>query len=337
MALTYVLPLRCGPDHGDHTDLVEYLDGLSAHAEVIVVDGSLGDSFAEHARRWSHRIRHIPPHPDLCFANGKVDGVTTGLRVASHEDVIVADDDVRYTDGALRGVEARLRDADLVVPQNVFEPMSAWHVRWDTARTLSNRALGWDYPGTLGVRRSTFLRIGGYDGNVLFENLELIRTVRAAGGRVAVARDVFVPRRPPSTAGFLHQRVRQAYDDLAQPLRLAVHLSLLPVGVALASRRRWVTLTAVAAASVALAETGRRRDGAHRVYPGSASWFAPAWLCERAACVWLAMGSRFVRGGCSYRGRILRRAATPMAELRRRAKARSQREAAGSARSSPAA
>ncbi len=332
--LTYVLPLRCDGNHADHGELARYLEALSAHTEVIVADGSPDEVFAQHSVLWSPGIRHL--RPDLGFANGKVDGVTTGLRAASHERVIVADDDVRYPSASLHAVGARLLEADLVVPQNVFEPMSAWHTRWDTARTLLNRALRWDYPGTLGVRRSMFLRMGGYDGNVLFENLELIRTVRAAGGRVVVARDVFIPRRPPSAAGFLHQRVRQAYDDLAQPLRLAVHLSLLPVAVVLAFKRRWGALAAGAAASVALAEVGRRRDGAQRVYPASASWFAPAWLGERAVCIWLALGNRVLRGGCPYRGRILRRAATPMAELRRRANALPQR-AAGSVRSSPAA
>ena len=34
---------------------------------------------------------------------------------------------------------------------------------------------------------------GGYDGDVLFENLELIRTVRARGGEEAVALDLSEP------------------------------------------------------------------------------------------------------------------------------------------------
>ena len=41
------------------------------------------------------------------------------------------------------------RRHDLVRPQNYFEPLP-WHARWDTARTLLNRGLGRDYPGTLG-------------------------------------------------------------------------------------------------------------------------------------------------------------------------------------------
>ncbi|SNT63817.1 hypothetical protein SAMN05216276_110512 [Streptosporangium subroseum] len=116
------------------------------------------------------------------FANGKVNGVITGLRRARPEHVIIADDDVRYGGSEPARLDALLKRADLVRPQNRFDPMP-WHARWDSARTLLNCGFGADHPGTFGVRRSTFLAMGGYDGNVLFENLELIRTVGAHGGR----------------------------------------------------------------------------------------------------------------------------------------------------------
>ena len=337
MELTYVLPVRCGPDHADHADLFAYLEDLSAFAEVLVADGSPPPVFTAHAERVPPAVRHVAPDPELNFANGKVDGVTTGVRAASHEAVIIADDDVRYRPAQLREIDVRLRSADLVVPANAFDPLP-WHARWDTARTLLNRATGHDYPGTLAIRRSTFRRIGGYDGNVLFENLELIRTVRGDGGVVATAPDLIVARRPPSTQGFMHQRVRQAYDDLAQPARLAAHLSLLPAAVALARGRRWTTLAAAGAGAVGLAEIGRRRQGGREAYPPSASWFAPAWLAERAVCVWLAVASRVVLGGCRYRGVRMRRAATPLRELRRRAKHRraADRQRAGIGRDSAA-
>ena len=61
---------------------------------------------------------------------------------------------------------------------------------------LLNRVTGGDWPGTLGVRRSVLVATGGYDGRALFENLELVRTIVAAGGREALLDDVFVPRRP---------------------------------------------------------------------------------------------------------------------------------------------
>ncbi|MGI9121136.1 MAG: hypothetical protein ACR2G7_13625 [Acidimicrobiales bacterium] len=122
---------------------------------------------------------------------------------------------------------ALLVHADLVCPQNHFDPLP-WHARWDSARTLLNRAAGIDMPGTLGVRRSVVLRAGVYDGDSLFENLELIRTMQAVGGPAVSAPDLFVRRLPPTAEHFWSQRVRQAYDDLALPPRLAAELALLP-------------------------------------------------------------------------------------------------------------
>src|SRR4029079_2928969 len=113
-------------------------------------------------------------------------------------------------------------------PQNYFDPLP-WHARVDAARSLLNRVhsgdreLGsGDFPGTLGVRREAFVACGGYDGDVIFENLELMRTIEAAGGRVATPLDLYVRRLPPTTAHFISQRVRQAYDDFALPVRMAV-------------------------------------------------------------------------------------------------------------------
>jgi len=119
--------------------------------------------------------------------------VVTGVGLARHECVVVADDDVRYERCQLDELVARLAGADLVRPQNVLvgtRPRDEWQVRWDTARSLINRAFGADYPGTFALRRSSFRAVGGYDAQVLFENLELIRTLVAAGGREHRADDV---------------------------------------------------------------------------------------------------------------------------------------------------
>jgi hypothetical protein len=78
---------------------------------------------------------------------GKVAGVTTGVRRAGFEAVVIADDDVRYEHATLQRLVEYLDDHDLVRPQNFFDPLP-WHARWDTARTLLNRAFGADYPGT---------------------------------------------------------------------------------------------------------------------------------------------------------------------------------------------
>ena len=98
----YVLPLRWRDD-GGLDELTAYLRWLAARVDdVVVVDGSDPARFAEHARRRGPTVRHLRPHPDLRFASGKVNGVVTGVREAAREHVVVADDDVRYGEDALR-------------------------------------------------------------------------------------------------------------------------------------------------------------------------------------------------------------------------------------------
>jgi hypothetical protein len=310
----YVLPLRWSDDAG-LDELAAYLLQLARWIPVTVVDGSDPAIFERHARALPPAVVHVPPAP-WPGGNGKVAGVMTGMRLARADRVIVADDDVRYTEEALRRVVALLDRADVVRPANYFDPRP-WHARWDTSRSLLNRALGSDYPGTLAVRRSLLLHAGGYAGDVLFENLELLRTVQAAGGREWRADDVLVRRLPPSAAHFLGQRVRQAYDDFAQPLRLIAELSILPlVAFACAARRPRVIGWGVGAL-VALAEWGRRSNGGAEVFPRTAALWLPLWLGERGLCVWLALVAR-LRGGVPYAGGRLIRAATPRRELRRR-------------------
>ena len=316
-SLTYVLPLRWD-DRADLTEVTEYLRWVATHAEVIIVDGSRRVLYDRHHRHWTRFAKHVRPDRALHFSMGKVDGVLTGVALASHERVIVADDDVRYDESSLRRVGYLLHENDLVWPQNFFDPMP-WHARWDTARSLLNRALGHDYPGTVGVRRSKLIATGGYDGDVMFENLELRRTIEASGGRIATPLDLYVRRLPPSSRHFLSQRVRQAYDDFALPRRMSLFLGVAPAS-ALAIATGVPELIAVgAAATIGLAEFGRRRAQGSRIFPASSALWAPAWVAERGITSWLAVWERVARGGVRYgNGRIKRSASSRRALARRR-------------------
>jgi hypothetical protein len=309
----YLLPLRWSSDEAA-ADLTSYLRQLAQWLDVTVIDGSEPRLFAAHAQLWGDLVRHVAVGEHR-GANGKVRGVLTGLELARHDRVVIADDDVRYSHGALATVVADLAEADLVRPQNYFDPLP-WHARWDTARILLNRALSSDFPGTYAVRRSTLMRAGGYDADVLFENLEMERTVRAVGGTVRDRPEVFVARRPPTAAHFRSQRVRQAYDSFAQPHRLALEAAILPIAVCAGSRRPGALVLLLVALSL-LAERGRRRSSGRSVFPPSSALWTPLWLAERGVTSWAAIALR-VAGGVRYGEARLARAATPLRVLRRR-------------------
>ncbi|HVM34663.1 MAG TPA: glycosyltransferase family 2 protein [Actinomycetota bacterium] len=314
---TYVLPIKWSPDL-DRAELAGYLERIAAWVEeVIVVDGSPEPEFVENARTWGSFTKHVRPNAEFRFLNGKVAGVTTGVHAARHENVVIADDDVRYDRSSLERVVALLEGAELVRPQNFFSRPMPWHAALDTSRSLLNRAFGGDFPGTLGIRRSFFVTMGGYDGNVLFENFELMRTVERHAGRVETPLDLYVCRLPPTTERFFSQRVRQAYDDFALPVRMGVWLATVPVvsGLLLARKVRWIA--GLATAAVAVAETGRRKAGGSRVFPPVASLLAPLWLAERGVSSWLAVASR-LRGGVRY-GEVRIQAAANRTKVRRAA------------------
>ncbi|MFL5899818.1 MAG: glycosyltransferase [Solirubrobacterales bacterium] len=337
--VAYVLPLRW-TEPGPIGEVADYLRTIAGEVEeILVVDGSPEPLYGRHAETLRGVAGHLRPHPDLCFQMGKVNGVLTGVRECSCERVVLADDDVRYEAAALRRVAGLLDEAQLVRPQNYFDELP-WHARWDTARTLLNRVFTGDrefpvgdFPGTLAVRRSAFLAAGGYDGNVLFENLELMRTIRAAGGTVLTPLDLYVARRPPSTAHFRSQRVRQAYDDFAIPARIGFFLAVLPLALAEAAAipRRPAAGRNLGAAALALilaAESGRRRAAGAGRFPAAAALLAPAWVAERSLCAWLALAAR-LRGGVRYGEVRLGRSATPSRVLRRRYASKSAGSSAG--------
>jgi hypothetical protein len=314
MDISYILPIKW-QTAGDIRELTDYLKSLSPYIELIIVDGSPETIFKVHKKAWEKIGKHIHPHPDLNCLNGKVNGVLSGLREANHESVVIADDDVRYTLGQLEQMDRLLRHAQLVVPQNYFE-VSSWHGNWDTARSLLNRAVFHDYPGTLGIQRGFIHALGGYDGNVLFENLELIRTVEAGEGKILYPDSLYIRRILPTVKHFWSQRIRQAYDDHAQPFRWLFFICLLPLTIILAQRSiGFIPLIIVA--SIIIAEIGRRKSGGKNVFYPISSFFAPVWLMERGICSWLALGQKLYKGGCLYGNVIIPRAANPISKIRR--------------------
>jgi hypothetical protein len=214
---------------------------------VVIIDGSPPDVFSVHAEAWRDFALHAPVDADLVAPNGKVAGVLTGLRHTRHEAVVIADDDVRYDEASLVAVVRALETAHVVRPQNYFDPLP-WHAIWDTGRILLNRSLDGDWPGTLAVRHSALRATGGYAGDVLFENLELVRT-RGRRRRTPADRtrhsSCVACHRTAATSG--HSALGRRTMSSARPRRLAGQLAVLPaLALVLGARRISPILAAIA-------------------------------------------------------------------------------------------
>jgi hypothetical protein len=122
-AASYILPIRAASLAGME-ELTAYLIGLGRAAPwlaLIVVDNSPGSIFSIHHRLWDSGVMHLRPDPIFC-PNGKVRGVMTGLRIATTDKLIIADDDVQYGLDALQRVLCAVESVEVVRPQNYFNP-----------------------------------------------------------------------------------------------------------------------------------------------------------------------------------------------------------------------
>jgi hypothetical protein len=181
----------------------------------------------------------------------------------------------------------------------------------EAARMLINRATlrTADYPGTCAFRRETMLRVGPYDGDVLFDNEELIRHFAREGATIGYASNLFVRKRPPAFRKWIEQRPRQAYEDFGLRAKTALFFSLPLLAAWIGFTFRLETLlfsfASVCLLAVALAAAGRLRGNASRFFPWSACLFAPLWVAERTASTYWALYWHFVRGGYPFGDKIL--------------------------------
>ena len=293
---SFIVPIRrVKIDSREVKQLADYFKLLRlAGCEVLIVDGSPKPIFEEHRTSWQGFSRHVAPDPKYTYLNGKVNGVHTGVDLASCERIILADDDVRYSASNVKRMCELLDRFDMVRPQNFIAPLP-WWARLETARILINRGVlqAGDYPGTCGFRRSTMHRVGPYDGDVLFDNEEIVRHFALNGVVIKYALDFFIHKRPPTFTKWLEQRPRQAYEDFVMRAKTAAFLSLLPLtlglGFVLNVRAAIVLVALLSLVSVSLSSRGILRNAAYRFFPMSSPLFAPLWIFERSLSVYWAV------------------------------------------------
>jgi len=168
-----------------------------------------------------------------------------------------------------------------------------------------------DYPGTCAFRTGVFLEAGAYDGDVLFDNEELIRHLARSGARICYANDFFAAKRPPTFRKWLEQRPRQAYEDFGLRAKTAL-FALLPIvvpGLAMMAGIRFAlaVLFGLTILSTAIAFGGWRRGTARKFFPLHICLFAPLWVFERSLSTYWAFYWYFRRGGYPFGATLLQK------------------------------
>jgi hypothetical protein len=309
---TYLLPIRRARfSQSESDELANYFRTLNdAGCDVVVIDGSPAPVFQQHGEDWDSLCRHEQVDRSFGYLNDKVNGIHTGVKLAAVEQIILADDDIRYAPSEIDRVCELLDKFEVVRPQNFLAPLP-WWARMEAARMLINRATlrTADYPGTCAFRRNTMLRVGHYDGDVLFDNEEIIRHFARAGAAISYATNLFVPKRPPNCRKWIEQRPRQAYEDFGLREKTALFFSVpivvLVIGFTWGLKGLLLSSLILSAIAIALAVAGRLRGRASKYFPWSVCLCAPLWIAERSFSTYWALYWHFTRGGYPFGDKIL--------------------------------
>ncbi len=272
-------------------DLATYLSTLGvANCDVVILDPSPGLQFELNARilRWVGR--HVAVRREHYATGGVVDVVRAAAASAVCEKVIVAADDVRYTDEAV-GQLCDLLDAhEVVEPQDYLDPMPWWGAI-DAGRILLHRGIEPqpDHGATFSFRRSA-VRAFRVLAPATSADAQ-VRRLAAVGAEVYPATHVFVRREPASLGEWWSARPRLAGNDFDFPMKTAFFFSLVPLLALLAVfgglQLAGSYVSVIAFTSVALAVRGR--TGAASFFPLEACLFAPLWVLERSLSVYWAL------------------------------------------------
>jgi hypothetical protein len=154
------------------------------------------------------------------------------------------------------------------------------------------------------------LKAGDYDGDVLFDNEELIRHFARRGARIAFENDIFILKRAPNFRKWLEQRPRQAYEDFGLRFKTILFASLLPIAVALVIvDLKWLSIFLATAASLSIlvALAGWLRGNARKYFSILACLAAPLWILERTLSTYWAFYWLIAHGGYPFGERLLKK------------------------------
>lgn len=301
---TYLITLEHVATLDQLYQLADYLSFLTvADLDVVVVDGSPLRLLERNRQVLRWVARHVTARPPHRAPSGQLDPVRAATDVAACEKVIVADDQVRYSEEALDDMCALLDLHEVVEPQDYLDPLPWWG-GIDAGRMLVHRGIDPmpDRGSTFGFRKSAIRGLRSIDSAA--QPSDHVRRLASQGAEVFSAIELFVRRIPPILEDWWRDRPRQADGDFAMPAKTIFFFSLLPVLAVLAALGGMRVASgyagAIAFGSVALALRGRA--GAGRVFPWHACLYAPLWVFERSISVYWALWRKLSEGATEATG-----------------------------------
>lgn len=322
MILSVIVPVKVS-DISRLGDFRECYQALAMHCgnvefpfEIVIVNSSSRDIY-ELVDGWFADTTVLHMRPDPSFRNGrndKLNSIEAALSVATGQYVLLLDDDCRPTIETLTRIRPVLDQYDCL----------RFMVKYDTPTMLDLvNACGIfginivcedrQFWGNIAFNRELLLKLGFPCKDALFDELTIDRQFRLAGKRIGYISSVAIKMVQNTGAqGFLKQRVRYAYENLAYPFRFLTFLSVLPLllFIGLVSRSLlWPLVTAVLATFTVTALT---LIGQHHYsrgwYPPYTFMLAPIWFWFYPFTSWIAIFA-YLRGGVSFGGNRIHRPA----------------------------
>lgn len=181
--------------------------------EVIVVDNGSTDATRPVVESYRDRLPRLVV-VDARERRGAAYARNTGARAAQGENVAFCDADDEVDEGWLPAVAAALRDHEAIA----FRTDTAKLNPGTDGRTIrqSDGLQAYTYPpylpysgGTIAMRRALFLRLGGFDENMLAcEDADLCWRLQHAGVTLVFARDALVHVRLRTSLGAMCRQAR---------------------------------------------------------------------------------------------------------------------------------
>src|SRR5262245_6862951 len=212
-------------------DLATMLESLARQRwagswEVVIADNGSTDSSVSVAESFAGRLPRLlvidaSERPGPGYARNR------GVERSESAKILFVDGDDEVGDGYVNAMAAALDDADLVYARIGLERLNppwvlrVWSVQWQQTKPQDQLGfLAFAGSGTLGVRRSVFEAVGGFDcrpRHSQFEEADLCWKIQLAGyiGPTLVADAVLHYRLPAELSAFYRRAQSYARGQLA--------------------------------------------------------------------------------------------------------------------------